>query len=82
MAAIPKTLEELRTAMVSTVESLSLEMGGSSYPGATMESEHKDAEDVVAEFEEAVREDERAKIRDDAEPCYFVPYSTLAPRKK
>jgi hypothetical protein len=58
-----RTLEELRKNMVSTVESLSLEMGGSSYPGSTMESERKDAEDVVAEFESAVRKDECARIR-------------------
>jgi hypothetical protein len=70
----PQTLEELRKEMVSTVASLDLEMGG--------DGRSEDAAKEVAEFEEAVREDEREKIRNDAEPCYFVPYSALAPRKK
>lgn len=50
----PKTLEELRKNLVSTVASLDLEMGG--------DGRDEDAAKEVAEFEKAVRADEEEKI--------------------
>jgi hypothetical protein len=56
----PKTLEELRKSMVSTFWSLAVEMGCG---GDSWEDGRKEAEEEVAEFENAVRKDEQERIR-------------------
>jgi hypothetical protein len=83
-----RRLEELRENMVTTIESLSVEMGvdGSS------EEIRKDAEDEVGEFEATVREDECERIRKASRDlnrayeiegaCVLIPASVLASKEK